>query len=221
MWLWQFFLISLLKLLAQTPSNFNYFIASIAKCWKRWLPWTDFKLWWITGPLLMSMTTRDKYFSHVNNLLVIMYYLLEVLLSIWFVDCPTLCPCLCQFFYFSLGWLFDWRLLDFHLCLCSSSHHLIGTPSPRWKLSFQSSWKCWTVGCIKYIMSHDCICGCPRWHIILKRDTLCSTLSHIFNGETVVSSIVSFNRTVVPHEISKVNFRVNFFCPYVRRDLIN
>ena len=35
------------------------------------------------------------------------------------------------------------------------------------------------------------------------------------------SKLVSFNQTLVPYEISKVNFRVQIFfsCEYVRRDL--
>jgi len=34
-------------------------------------------------------------------------------------------------------------------------------------------------------------------------------------------NLVSFNRTVVPYKISKVNIRVENSCQYVRRDLID
>ena len=46
-----------------------------------------------------------------------------------------------------------------------------------------------------------------------------------YNGDEYFlgPNLVSFNRTAVPYEISKVNFRVetNILVQYVRRDLIN
>ena len=47
-------------------------------------------------------------------------------------------------------------------------------------------------------------------------------LSEIYRGRLFLGpNLVSFNCTVVPYEISKVNFRVENSCQYVRRDLIN